>query len=165
MHRADVCLISEIYASRFMRKLFYRFQIELKRKGFTARDVWKPIEKTKIIPFGDGFEFDLGGKIIKTMHVPGHTLGSVAFIDDADGCLFVGDNAAPCLWMFLPHASTVEEWASSAEKLVESGEKYDVYWGHGDGRLTVESMKSTLETGRRLLAEKKNSILPLIKIS
>lgn len=39
----------------------------------------------------EGLEFDLGGRCIKVIYTPGHTMGSCSFIDDASRIIFTGD--------------------------------------------------------------------------
>lgn len=51
----------------------------------------------KLLPLTDGHVFDLGGRKVSVIHVPGHTCGSVVFIDDKSRVLFSGDAANPCL--------------------------------------------------------------------
>lgn len=44
---------------------------------------WKPIE--------EGSKIDLGGRQLQVIHTPGHTDGSVCFLDQQSGILFSGD--------------------------------------------------------------------------
>ena len=39
----------------------------------------------------DGFELDLDGEIIKTVHTPGHTAGSVCYFSEKSKAVFTGD--------------------------------------------------------------------------
>lgn len=59
-------------------------------------------ELPKYLPLEDGMVFDLGGRRVTVMHIPGHTLGSCVFIDDKSRILFSGDAANPNLLMQLP---------------------------------------------------------------
>lgn len=45
----------------------------------------------KFIDLNDGMEFDLGGRIVKTIFTPGHSKGSCSFIDSKSRILFSGD--------------------------------------------------------------------------
>ena len=44
-------------------------------------------------PITDGMEIDLGGRIIKAIHTPGHTDGEMCFLDETSRILFSGDTA------------------------------------------------------------------------
>ena len=39
----------------------------------------------------DGMRIDLGGRVLSCIHTPGHTDGSVCYLDEATGILFSGD--------------------------------------------------------------------------
>ncbi|OKH99127.1 MBL fold metallo-hydrolase [Streptomyces sp. CB02923] len=41
--------------------------------------------------FGDGVVFDLGGRTVTVVHLPGHTAGHSGFLIEPDGFLFVAD--------------------------------------------------------------------------
>jgi glyoxylase-like metal-dependent hydrolase (beta-lactamase superfamily II) len=51
--------------------------------------------------FGDGETFDLGGRPLTVVPTPGHTPGSVCYLDEANGFLFSGDTC--CDWGILLH--------------------------------------------------------------
>jgi glyoxylase-like metal-dependent hydrolase (beta-lactamase superfamily II) len=65
----------------------------LPREGFDV-DGWRTptTEPTKLL--GEGDVVDLGDRAFEVLHVPGHTAGSLALWDAADGTLFTGDTAA-----------------------------------------------------------------------
>lgn len=44
-------------------------------------------------PVTDNMEFDLGGRVLKAIHTPGHTPGEMCFLDPASRILFSGDTA------------------------------------------------------------------------
>lgn len=53
-----------------------------------------PYPDTVLHPLTDGQQIDLGGRTIKVISLPGHTMGSVLFLDQESGLLFVGDTCA-----------------------------------------------------------------------
>jgi glyoxylase-like metal-dependent hydrolase (beta-lactamase superfamily II) len=65
----------------------------LPREDFDV-DGWRTptTEPTKLL--GEGDVVDLGDRAFEVLHVPGHTAGSLALWDAADGTLFTGDTAA-----------------------------------------------------------------------
>jgi hydroxyacylglutathione hydrolase len=61
---------------------------------------------------------DLGGRVLRILHVPGHTHSSVALYDAATRQLFAGDFIYPTtLYAFLPGASLAEYRATTRELL------------------------------------------------
>ncbi|MCQ2603287.1 MAG: MBL fold metallo-hydrolase, partial [Clostridia bacterium] len=151
IHENDCTKINMLQGSRIFRKFFTACNAPVKANGFKMKDAKRLEFKTKVIPFADGHEFDLGGKIIKAKLTPGHTKGSVALIDEADGIVFSGDNVCDALWMQLPGCTSIEEWIPSAEWLYEISKKYDVYWGHRVAHLESEYIKTVLDWGKELV--------------
>jgi hydroxyacylglutathione hydrolase len=65
-----------------------------------------------------GTTIDLGGRVLRVLHVPGHTHSSVALYDAATHQLFAGDFIYPTtLYAFLPGASLAEYRATTRELL------------------------------------------------
>jgi glyoxylase-like metal-dependent hydrolase (beta-lactamase superfamily II) len=65
-----------------------------------------------------GTTIDLGGRVLRILHVPGHTHSSVALYDAATHKLFAGDFIYPTtLYAFLPGASLAEYRTTTQELL------------------------------------------------
>ena len=65
-----------------------------------------------------GTTIDLGGRVLRVLHVPGHTHSSVALYDAAAHQLFAGDFIYPTtLYAFLPGASRAEYRTTTRELL------------------------------------------------
>lgn len=65
-----------------------------------------------------GTTIDLGGRVLRILHVPGHTHSSVALYDAATHQLFAGDFIYPTtLYAFLPGASLAAYQATTRELL------------------------------------------------
>lgn len=67
-------------------------------------------------PLNDGDFIDLGGGInIKVIALPGHTPGSLLFVDEARKCVFTGDalGSGALAWMQVPGASPLSDYAKS----------------------------------------------------
>lgn len=100
-------------------------------------------EKTQLLPISEGYEFSLGGGVvIKTVALPGHTPGSLLFVDEYHKCVFTGDAiGSGCgVWMQVPLASDLTGYAKAIahaeDRLREIG--VDGTWtflgGHADQR-------------------------------
>lgn len=60
--------------------------------GFdSAQYAFRPTSAQTVL--NDGDSIDLGGRTLRAIHTPGHSVGHVAYFDEAAGLLFSGDNA------------------------------------------------------------------------
>lgn len=164
LHKNDCRRINKIQTSLLARKLFVAGNGAVKAHGFSAKDVTAEAYPPKLIPFEDGFCFDLGGKAVKAHHTPGHSVGSVAYIDEADKIIFSGDNVCDALWMQLPGRTSLEEWLPSARWLYEKSADYRIFWGHRTPELTRDYIATVIRWGEEILRKQPhNTLLPLTK--
>lgn len=83
--------------------------------------------------FGDEHTFQLGGREIEVVPTPGHTPGSVCFLDRGARMLFSGDSV--CEWGILLHLAgescTPQVFLESTERLLGLAGSFDALWpGH-----------------------------------
>lgn len=66
----------------------------------------------------EGYEIDLGGRVVKVLETPGHTKGSVSFFEETEGLLFPADllYEGP-LYAFDPSESDPDEYLNSLKKI------------------------------------------------
>ncbi|MBO4342870.1 MAG: MBL fold metallo-hydrolase [Clostridia bacterium] len=163
VHRLDCRLFNRAQASVFLRRLFTLGNAAVKAHGIGPRDAGRYPRKANLTPFDD-FSVDLGGKTVTAHLTPGHTKGSVAFIDEEDKLIFSGDNVCDALWLHLPGCTSVEEWLPSARWLYEKSADYRIFWGHRTPELTREYIAAVIGWGEEILQSRaRNTILPLIK--
>lgn len=68
--------------------------------------------------------FDLGGRMVEAIFLPGHTRGSVVFFDDLSRLLMSGDDISPNLWIQFEQSAPLYDYAAdliSLKKLPLSG--------------------------------------------
>jgi glyoxylase-like metal-dependent hydrolase (beta-lactamase superfamily II) len=86
----------------------------------------------KTLPAGDGYIFDLGGRKIETIAVPGHTRGTLVFLDRALRIVFSGDACNVNTLLFFSHSTSVEEYKAALLHFKSFQPCFDVmYGGHG----------------------------------
>lgn len=85
---------------------------------------WKNLSEGQII--------DLGTCQLEVIEVPGHTPGSVAFLDRKNRCIFTGDAiGSGDVWMQLRGCSTVAEYYEVLKKVQKLIPTFDTIWyGH-----------------------------------
>lgn len=62
--------------------------------------------------------FDLGGREVWALQVPGHTAGSVVLYVPDIRLLLTGDDWNPCTWMWFPCSLPVKQWRDTMLKMV-----------------------------------------------
>jgi glyoxylase-like metal-dependent hydrolase (beta-lactamase superfamily II) len=91
-----------------------------------------PEHNTELVAVGQGFTFDLGGRQLEVIDVPGHTPGGICLLDRERKLLFSGDNNNPQEWMFLDHSQPLEVYLQTLEALEARSDEFDTLLpGHG----------------------------------
>lgn len=92
------------------------------------------------LPMEDGMTFDLGERVLKVIHTPGHTPGEVSILDETSRTLFSGDTAnVGIILMRQPGNGTklIEECNRTMGKLWTMEASYDRL-GVGHDAVTVD---------------------------
>jgi glyoxylase-like metal-dependent hydrolase (beta-lactamase superfamily II) len=89
-------------------------------------------EKFPFETLKDGDVFDLGGgTVLETIHVPGHTKGSMCFLDRKHNQLFTGDAVNKLPWLFSGRGGTVSSYLESLYRLKSlTPDEPDIFCGH-----------------------------------
>ena len=104
----------------------------------------------RVGPF-DTSVFDLGGREVWVVHVPGHTAGSVVLYVPDCQLLLTGDDWNPCTWMWFPCSLPVKQWRDTMLDLVavlekETGEEIlGILCSHQAGPREGKELKAFLE--------------------
>jgi len=102
-----------------------------------------PVEAVNIdIPLEDAMELRFGSCVLRVIHTPGHSAGSVCLYDEIDGVMFTGDTlfAGSIGRTDLPSGSYEEIAGSISNKVFSYPEETGIFPGHG--------MDSTLKKER-----------------
>lgn len=114
-----------------------------------------PVDMSRItlVPYEDHTVFDLGGRTLESIQVPGHTRGSCCFLDKEDRILFTGDNFGKTL--ILPGPGTDRErisgWLAAAEELERRSGEFDLICSGHFCPLERSWFLDMLEGARRIL--------------
>lgn len=67
----------------------------------------------------DGDAIDLGGRIFEAINVPGHTIGSLVYLDRADGIAITGDaiSSGSMVYMFGGNCTALDQYLQSLKHL------------------------------------------------
>ena len=94
---------------------------------------------------------DLGGLMIRIVHVPGHTPGSIVIHVPSYGLLLTGDDWNPCTWMWFPSSMNADGWRNNMISVIsaletESGREIEkVLCSHQPMMRTGSELKSFLK--------------------
>ncbi|HEX3824823.1 MAG TPA: MBL fold metallo-hydrolase [Mycobacteriales bacterium] len=93
--------------------------------GFDG-STWRTITSVPTKLLRDGDELDLGGRVLKVLHTPGHTPDCICLFDAQSRLLFTGDtiDTGPIYAQF--EDSNVDEFVASTEKLMAYSDMVDV---------------------------------------
>lgn len=155
VHEADMSLSSAVFSTRIASRF-------ISAKWTTAKDFPRQPYNAGYTAMTDGAVFELGGRAVRVLHAPGHTRGSVIYLDDLHHFMFVGDNLSHSdLWMHLPGAMSIEEWIPTAVQILELSEEYTIYSGHDVQPFDRELVSLQLDCARSLVKKyKRNGLLP-----
>ncbi len=64
--------------------------------------------------------YDLGGREVWLLHVPGHTPGSIVFYVPEYRLLLTGDDWNPCTWMWFPSSAPADKWRQNMLGLLDT---------------------------------------------
>ena len=103
-----------------------------------------PVGGVTIHPLSDGEETDLGGRKLTAIHIPGHTPGSLLFLDAQTRTLLAGDTCARRLLYGVTPSVPIKNYIQDLRKL--SGYEFDViYTAHDRCALPKQYINTTIE--------------------
>lgn len=132
---------------------------------------WHLVEgNIKMDPLGEGDIFEFGGYCFETMEIPGHTYGSVAFIDREKRLLLPGDSVQKegPIYMFGEHRN-LDGYIESQKRLCALTDQVDTLLPcHGSYPIGPEYIRRNLEDAEMLkegkLTGEKHAFFPVIPI-
>ena len=108
---------------------------------------------TELAELKDGDIIDLGGRRLEAIKIPGHTKGSVAYLDVEKRQLFAGDTVqSGHIFMFGPHRAP-EAYEQALERLISISDRYDsIIASHDTPILPGDYASKVLESWREVKA-------------
>lgn len=102
-------------------------------------------------PLAEGDTLDLGGRILRVLHIPGHTPGSIALLDEQNALLFSGDTVSESpIFMFAP-GRDLPTFITSLQRLDALRPAYTcVFPCHGPTPIGADILPELVEGARRL---------------
>lgn len=116
---------------------------------FSLRDGCRPRE----VALRDGDAFDLGGRMVRAVALPGHTAGSVGYLIEDLRILLSGDAITPIMCLFFDESLTIEEWRSTLEHMQTL--PFDVFYtGHHDHAFGKDTLPSFIDAASYAIGDR-----------
>ncbi len=107
-------------------------------------DVRKLTEWSQVTPVAEGFVFDLGGRQLEVIEIPGHTPGGIALYDKAANIMFTGDTVGRMPIFLVEGDYDLDAFEGSIKKLQTYGA--DMYGAHDMEVNRADTLEKLLET-------------------
>ena len=106
-----------------------------------------------LLPVFEGSAFDLGGRVLEVIHVPGHTPGSITLLDRENRCLIGGDpiQAGGAVYMFGPHRDMHAYIYGLAHVLRREKEFDYIFPSHAKRKVHKDIIPYLIDGARRIL--------------
>jgi len=104
-----------------------------------------------LVSIKDGYVFDLGGRKLEVIEVPGHTPGSICLLDAGNRILFAGDNTNTIVWLFLKECYPLEVYLKSLQKVERRSKEFDIIMPGHNGPLGKEFLSDQIGCVKSIL--------------
>ena len=112
-----------------------------------------PDGPVEFVPIKAGDKLDLGGRALEVLHVPGHTRGSLCYLDTASGDFFAGDACNNNTLLMMDVSATIEEYLEALLALKErQGDIRRFYLFHGPSLQDKSCIDDNIQCCRDILA-------------
>jgi glyoxylase-like metal-dependent hydrolase (beta-lactamase superfamily II) len=97
-------------------------------------DTWATSAARSVVQIRDGYVFHLGGRTLQAISVPGHSAGSLCFLERQARLLFTGDTLlSGTLWLHLDESVPLGQFHRSLQRLQGFADAFDaILPAHGD---------------------------------
>ncbi|MCR5273710.1 MAG: MBL fold metallo-hydrolase [Lachnospiraceae bacterium] len=107
--------------------------------------------ETKVVELFDGEIIDLGDRPLKIVHIPGHTEGSVAILDENYRVLIAGDSVQKGHIFMFGAKREPEMYEASLEKLIAMKSEFDsIYASHDEWSLPADYVEKVKDIWQRV---------------
>lgn len=101
-------------------------------------------KNVKITSVAEGYVFNLGGRSLQVVEIPGHTPGSIALLEKESGFLFSGDMIGDRPLFLQFEYSDLDAYIASMDKLLAMRDKVNaVFCCHGTAVMDLEQAEKT----------------------
>jgi glyoxylase-like metal-dependent hydrolase (beta-lactamase superfamily II) len=152
MHPDDIRFLYDNSTVEHRRAFIARTNIASRSSpSVQLRDITPP-GALKTYPLYDGDLFELGGSTIEVIALPGHSGGSLVFLDRATRIVFAGDACTTNTLLYLNGSTSIVDYKKALLRFKERQLGFDFMWGgHGSGALPPRVIDEALTLCDRIL--------------
>lgn len=111
-------------------------RIHIHELDYINCELGKRYPQTALAPLNDNDIIDLGNRPIRAIHIPGHTSGSMAFLDVNRRSLYAGDSVQKGHIYMFGDKREPDRFEASLTKLIQIKNEYDcIYASHDEAAL------------------------------
>jgi glyoxylase-like metal-dependent hydrolase (beta-lactamase superfamily II) len=145
---------NNIFETVYMHKAdkeVYDFHFSLEMQNIFSMYTF-PTQKKDVTFITEDMRFDLGGRKLSLILVPGHSPGSICILDETNHVLYSGDACckAPVL-LNMDYATSVSRYLESIKHLKTYSNQFTITWpSHHSVPVEAEIIDQFLECGREI---------------
>lgn len=111
----------------------------------------------------DGDTFDLGGVVLEAIAVPGHTKGSMCFVNRAEQYVLTGDTIVPTPWLWIDRCTPIAEYVAAVRRFREMTSGMNTFYcGHSLTALPGSTVDDIIAAGEDIIAGRIAEDIPFI---
>jgi glyoxylase-like metal-dependent hydrolase (beta-lactamase superfamily II) len=151
VHRDDVALYKANTGAliKLVNILWNPIKADRDEMGAYSRNYAK--KRPRVNELADGDAIDLGDTVLKVISTPGHTKGSVCFLDERNKLLYCGDSVSNHVWVCLKESTTVAAYAAGLERLrTFIDDSYRIVASHSEEPLNAVVLDRLIACARRV---------------
>lgn len=129
-HIGGTGAFDEVWIASEDAKLYHEHSAAEVRQLFTA-EALLPV-RDRCLFYESDMSFELGGRRVRVVKTPGHTVGSVCLLDESKRWMYTGDTCCKAhVLLQMKYAATMQEYRNSLQQLLDIQSQYDITWpGH-----------------------------------
>lgn len=150
--------VCRLHGTDFFRKR--ELALSRHRDSVTPAEFIPSADPSRFLPLAEGDVFDLGGVTLEAIAAPGHTLGSMVFLQRETRTLYMGDACSNFTFLLGGDTLSVEAYAAVLRRLDArlAGQVDTILEAHGTGSLPTDIWRRVLAVCEDVMAGKSDRV-------
>jgi len=133
LHNDDLPIMKKSFNPEARSRIIKRFSNNPLSPHF-SEETWINAIPSKMIPLSENQQFELGGKTVIVIEIPGHTPGSICLLDVRDRLLFTADSVSEGnILLHFEYSLPLRTYLKGINHLISMNDKFDyIIPSHGN---------------------------------